>query len=101
MRTQYSSVLLNTSNKSRDVMDSVRIVEYNGHEIRVFAWLPPREANFTALYEIRSIADPLASVQRGKVAGALAHVEEAHAAALDGAKKRINEKTSKNNADEA
>ena len=86
---------------SHDAMDSVRIVEYRGHEIRVFAWLPPRQASFTALYEIRSIADPLAVVQRGKVAGALAHVEEAHAAALDGAKKRINEKTSKNNADEA
>ena len=87
--------------KPGDLMDSVRVVEYDGHEIRVFAWLPPHQASFTALYEIRSIADPQGAIRRGKVAGALAHVEEAHAAALDRAKRRIDQEPRANNADDA
>jgi len=69
----------------------IRIIEYKGYEVLVFAWLPPGQNGFKATYNIHVIRDsgskPLDQI--GVIAGAFGSADAAQEAAIASAKRLI------------
>ena len=73
-------------------MAGFQIVEYKGHQILVFTWLPPGQDTFKATYHVQlveHISGAKAVQHQGVIAGALGTAESAEEAALTSAKSWI------------
>ena len=70
-------------------MAGFQIVEYKGHQILVFTWLPPGQDSFKATYHVQLVDgnSRAGSVKhQGVIVGALGTAESAEEAALARAK---------------